>query len=67
MSEPELYVANRNYSSWSLRAWLALRWSGLAFTERLIDLDQLGYGEPSVARIVLSNHPPWRRLPQRAA
>jgi glutathione S-transferase len=49
---PNLFIANRNYSSWSLRAWLALRWSGLNFAERLIDLDQPGYGEQAVAEVL---------------
>jgi glutathione S-transferase len=49
---PVLFIANRNYSSWSLRAWLALRWSGLNFAEHLIDLDQPGYGELAVAEVL---------------
>ncbi len=28
-----LYIGNKNYSSWSLRAWLALRGSGIEFDE----------------------------------
>jgi glutathione S-transferase len=35
----KLVIGNTNYSSWSLRAWLAARHSGLAFEEVLIDLD----------------------------
>jgi glutathione S-transferase len=31
----ELYVANKNYSSWSLRPWVLLRELGIPFTERL--------------------------------
>ncbi|WP_159084155.1 glutathione S-transferase family protein [Saccharobesus litoralis] len=34
----QLILANRNYSSWSMRAWLAVRKSGLTFTETLLDL-----------------------------
>lgn len=30
----ELYIANKNYSSWSLRAWLLLRQLDIPFTER---------------------------------
>jgi glutathione S-transferase len=30
-----LYIANRNYSSWSLRPWLLMRERGIAFEERL--------------------------------
>jgi glutathione S-transferase len=35
----QLYIGNKNYSSWSLRAWLLLRQSGIAFTERRLRLD----------------------------
>ncbi len=34
-----LVIGNRNYSSWSLRAWWATRRSGLAFTEVRLALD----------------------------
>jgi glutathione S-transferase len=33
-----LYLGNRNYSSWSLRAWLAARLSGIAFEVRMLPL-----------------------------
>lgn len=33
-----LVIANKNYSSWSLRAWLALRHAGIDFTETRITL-----------------------------
>jgi glutathione S-transferase len=33
-----LYIGNKNASSWSLRAWLALREKGVEFEERVIDL-----------------------------
>ncbi|MFO0679407.1 MAG: glutathione S-transferase family protein [Polyangiaceae bacterium] len=32
----ELYVANKNYSSWSLRPWILLRELGIPFEERLV-------------------------------
>ena len=35
-----LLIGNRNYSSWSLRAWILLRHLGLAFDEQLVPLDQ---------------------------
>lgn len=35
----QLVIANKNYSSWSLRAWLAARKAGLDFEEVLIGLD----------------------------
>lgn len=35
-----LVIGNRNYSSWSLRAWLAMRMAGLDFDEVVIPLDR---------------------------
>jgi glutathione S-transferase len=35
-----LVIGNKNYSSWSLRAWLALKIGGVAFEEVRIALDQ---------------------------
>jgi glutathione S-transferase len=35
----KLIVGNKNYSSWSLRAWLALSMTGAAFEEELLPLD----------------------------
>lgn len=40
MSDMTLIIGNRNYSSWSLRAWLAMRAAGLDFEEIVISLDQ---------------------------
>ena len=40
MVDLTIYIGNKNYSSWSLRAWLVLKESGLAFAEELIPLDQ---------------------------
>jgi glutathione S-transferase len=33
-----LLIGNRNYSSWSLRAWLLMRQTGIPFEERLLTL-----------------------------
>lgn len=35
---PALYIANQRYSSWSLRAWLMARKSGVPFTTRWVSL-----------------------------
>jgi len=35
----QLYIGNKNYSSWSLRAWLLLHQSAIAFEERQLRLD----------------------------
>ena len=32
----ELYIANKNYSSWSLRTWVLMRAAGIEFKEHLI-------------------------------
>ena len=57
MSTLTLVIGNRNYSSWSLRAWLALRHAGIPFTERLIRLSHEGW---DAAIAALS---PSRRVP----
>ncbi len=33
---PVLYIANKNYSSWSLRPWVLMKELGLAFEEKLV-------------------------------
>lgn len=40
MSNPTLVIGNKNYSSWSLRPWLALRKAGIEFEEVKILLDK---------------------------
>jgi glutathione S-transferase len=40
-----LLIGNKCYSSWSLRAWLLMRATGIAFTEQLVPLDQPGFKE----------------------
>ena len=42
MADLTLVIGNKNYSSWSLRPWLALRHAGLEFDEILIPLDEAG-------------------------
>jgi glutathione S-transferase len=37
-----LYLGNRNYSSWSLRGWLAVKLSGEAFEARVVQLTGRG-------------------------
>jgi len=34
-----LYIANKNYSSWSLRPWVLMRALGIAFTEQLLPFE----------------------------
>lgn len=37
--KPQLYIGNKNYSTWSLRAWLLLREADIDFDEHRILLD----------------------------
>jgi glutathione S-transferase len=39
MSQPVLYIGNKNYSSWSLRPWVLLAHFGVQVEERLLWLD----------------------------
>jgi len=45
MSKPLLIIGNKNYSSWSLRAWLMLKHTGVDFDEMRISLFVAGYKE----------------------
>ena len=40
MPDLVLVIGNRNYSSWSLRGWLALEHSGLPFREEIVWFDE---------------------------
>jgi glutathione S-transferase len=40
MPQPHLVIGNRNYSSWSLRPWIAMRVAGIEFTDEVIPLDE---------------------------
>jgi glutathione S-transferase len=52
-----LVIGNKNYSSWSLRAWLAMKQAGLDFEEVVIPLDQ----PDTTARI--KRHSPTGKVP----
>ncbi len=45
MGIPQLVIGNKNYSSWSLRAWLILAKSGIEFEEIRVPLNTEGYQE----------------------
>ncbi len=65
MALPTLYIGNKNYSSWSLRPWLALRMAGIAFDEVLIPLGDEGYGHgriPAVRAVSPTGRVPALRL-----
>jgi len=57
MAEMTLCIGNKNYSSWSLRAWLVLKATTVAFEEVVIPLDQ-----PTTRETILK-YSPSGRLP----
>lgn len=57
MAELTLILGNRNYSSWSLRPWLALAQAGIPFDEEVIPL----WLEGSAERILF--HSPAGKVP----
>jgi len=38
MADFNIVLGNKNYSSWSLRGWLALKRCGVAFDEEVVPL-----------------------------
>ena len=52
-----LIIGNRNYSSWSLRGWLAASQSGIDFETELVRLSEPG------SRAALLGHSPAGRVP----
>ena len=52
-----LVIGNKNYSSWSLRPWIAMKVAGLAFDEIVIPLY-----EPGSAEKIL-RHSPTGKVP----
>lgn len=57
MADITIYLGNKNYSSWSLRPWLALKRTGAAFDEILIPLS-----EPNTRGTIL-RHSPSGKVP----
>jgi len=55
MAKATIYLGNKNYSSWSLRGWLALAMSGIEFDEVVIPL-----GEPETAETIREFSPSGR-------
>ena len=57
MADITIYIGNKNYSSWSMRPWLALKQTGAAFEEAMIRLYEDG------ADANLRRHSPSGRVP----
>jgi glutathione S-transferase len=57
MADITIYLGNKNYSSWSLRPWLALKQTAAAFTEELIPLSE------AATRSTILRYSPSGRVP----
>jgi glutathione S-transferase len=57
MADFTIYIGNKNYSSWSLRAWLMVKAAGIDFDEVLIPLWQAS------SRTELLRHSPSGKVP----
>lgn len=57
MNDLSIVIGNKNYSSWSLRAWLVLKQTGAAFEEIVIPLDR------PETKNKLQTHSPSQRVP----
>ena len=70
MAKPTLVIANKNYSSWSMRPWVLLRQLGIDFEEVQLKFDsqawQAGIGRWSPTGLVpvlwLDGEPIWDSL-----
>jgi glutathione S-transferase len=61
--KPILYIGNKNYSSWSMRPWLAMKWAGIGFQEQMVPLGPRGKGEhPAILAISPSGTVPALEL-----
>ncbi len=47
----KLYIGNKNYSSWSMRPWILLRQSGIAFEEVMVRFDAFSADSQFKARL----------------
>jgi glutathione S-transferase len=57
----QLYIGNKNYSSWSMRPWVLMTQAGIAFDEVLIPFDGMEDGSPF--RVALAKLSPAGRVP----
>jgi glutathione S-transferase len=57
----QLYIGNKNYSSWSMRPWVLLKQAGIPFEERLIRFDS--FDADSTFKTELAKLSPAGRVP----
>jgi glutathione S-transferase len=57
----QLYIGNKNYSSWSMRPWVLMTQAGIAFDEVFIPFDGMEDGSPF--RVAVAKLSPAGRVP----
>ncbi len=57
----QLFIGNKNYSSWSMRPWVLMRQTGIAFDEVLLRFDSFDAG--SAFKQAVYQHSPTGRVP----
>jgi len=57
----QLYIGNKNYSSWSMRPWVLMKQAGIAFDEVMIRFDTMEPGSPF--RVAIAEVNPAGRVP----
>ena len=50
VAELKLYVGNKNYSSWSMRPWVAMKAAGVPFVDEVIPFD-FEHGNPAIKAV----------------
>ena len=58
---PQLYIGNKNYSSWSMRPWVLMRQAGIAFDEVMVRFDS--FAADSQFHAQLKNISPTGKVP----
>ncbi|MEY3762868.1 MAG: Stringent starvation protein, partial [Pseudomonadota bacterium] len=57
----KLFIANKNYSSWSMRPWVMLKQAGIEFEEVMVRFD--GFDGQSKFKQTLKNINPVGKVP----
>lgn len=57
----QLYIGNKNYSSWSMRPWVLLRQAGIEFEEVMVRFD--GFDQDSIFKQTMQAITPVRQVP----
>jgi glutathione S-transferase len=63
MADLRLVIGNKNYSSWSMRPWLALKQSGIAFDEELVRLNFDPTPDGASSNPAIFEHSPAGKVP----